>query len=263
MPSRKSVHLSLRSFGVTAALLSCMLPAPLAQAAVPSASVQVTGLSGTRLAGPKTVSLKQSSFVLKTAATSKTCTVAQGTPLAALMQSGITHAIKDFGNCSRNPLDSAMLFVDSVRGLAGTGMQGWSYKVNNRAGTAGAADPNGPFGSGTVRHGSRILWFWCTYDPTTYACQRNLEVVGPTMISAGSRFTVSVLAFDDAGTSIPAADVNVTVGSSLSAVTNATGKVRFTAPRAKGTYSVNAVDARVGVEGAFRPAAFTELVRVF
>lgn len=263
MPSPMPSRLPLRGAALAVSLLPLALFAAEAGASAPTATVQITGLSGNRLVGPKSVTLKQSSFVLRAGSASKTCNVAQGTPLAGLMQSGVTHVIKDFGSCSRNPIDSASLFVDSIRGVSGTGMQGWSYKVGNRAGTAGAADPNGPFGSGQVRSGSRILWFWCTYDPTTYACQRTLGIAAPSMVRAGARMKVTVHAYDDAGSPIPAADVLVTVGRSVSAVTGSDGTATVNAPTSRGVQSINAVDNRVGIEGSFRPAAFTESLRVY
>ena len=54
------------------------------------------------------------------------------------------------------------------------GRDGWVYKVGNRSGSAGAADPGGSFGTGrTLRGGERVLWFWCVKDRRD-ACQRTL-----------------------------------------------------------------------------------------
>ena len=42
------------------------------------------------------------------------------------------------------PRDGGGLFVESIRGDANRGQNGWVYKVGRRAATAGAADPGGP-----------------------------------------------------------------------------------------------------------------------
>lgn len=248
---------------VVAASVLAGFAAPADAAAPPSVSVQVTGLGATRIAGPRTVSPVSFTRTVGSAPSARNCRISQSTPLAALRALGASFVVKDFGKCSLNIVDSASLFVDSIAGLAGTGMQGWSYKVNNRAGTAGAADPNGPFGSGPLRSGSRVLWFWCTYDPTTYACQGNLVVTAPTMVGRGRRFTVEVREYDDAGRSKPAVGVRVKVEGAGEATTGYTGKVVFTAPSAKGIIDIDATEGRVVAAGAGRPAAFTFKTVVF
>ena len=42
-----------------------------------------------------------------------------------------------------------------------SGQSGWVYSVDGKTGTAGAADPGGPFGSGTLRGSQKVLWYWC------------------------------------------------------------------------------------------------------
>ena len=229
-----------------------------AVAAAPLVQLQVVGKSGI-LAGPKKVSAVSFTTVVGSGSKRRNCTVAGGTPLAALKASGITFGIKDFGACSRNIIDSASLYVDSVRSLAGTGMQGWSYKVNNSAGTAGAADPSGPFGAGLLKPNARVLWFWCVYDPTTYACQRNLVITAPAKASLGKPFTVSVKACDDSNSCSAAANVRVSLNGGQSVVTASSGTVTFTASAA-GKYAVTASDAASG--NPRRPDAFSESVTV-
>lgn len=93
------------------------------------------------------------------------CAVAAGTPLAALLAlrriGGPSIKLRDYGSCSRRAVDGASLFVYQVGSERNRGQDGWVYQVNGRLGTAGAADPSGPFGSGLLRGGQRLLWFWC------------------------------------------------------------------------------------------------------
>ncbi|MCV5639324.1 hypothetical protein OFN49_31050, partial [Escherichia coli] len=69
------------------------------------------------------------------------CTAPQGTALAALAgvrrAGGPTFALT--GGCG------ASLYVRRIGAHAARGYEGWVYKVGNRAATAGAADPGGPF----------------------------------------------------------------------------------------------------------------------
>ena len=250
------------SLSLATAASSSFAP-PAVAASGPSVSVQLTGLGATRTAGPKTVSAASFTRSVGTASAARTCRIASGTPLAALRALGVTFVVKDFGRCSLNVIDSASLFVDSVRGVAGTGMQGWSYKVNNRAGSAGAADPKGPFGSGALRSGSKVLWFWCRYDPQTYACQPNLVIVAPTRVGRARTFTVEVREYDDAGKAKPAADALVRIPGVGEATTGPTGKVSFTALKTVGAMEVKAVEGRMFVSGGGRPEAFPARVTVY
>jgi hypothetical protein len=245
-------------FAAAAIAVSSAFSAGTAIAAAPSVQLQVVGKSAI-LAGPKKVTASSFTTNVGSGSRRRSCTVAAGTPLAAIKAAGITVGIKDFGACSRKAADSASLYVDSIRSVAGTGMQGWSYKVDNRAGTAGAADPSGPFGSGLIKSGSRVLWFWCVYDPTTYACQRNLVITAPARGSVGVPLTVSVKACDDSGACIAASNVRVSIDGSESVVTSNAGTASFT-PAAAGKHVVTAADASSGV--ARRPDAFSESVTV-
>ncbi len=93
------------------------------------------------------------------------CGVAAGTPLAALAAlhriDGPAFTLRDYGSCSRNAVNSTSLFVTSIAGVRNSGQSGWVYSVDGKTGTAGAADPGGPFGSGTLRGSQKVLWYWC------------------------------------------------------------------------------------------------------
>jgi len=138
-------------------------------------------------------------------------------------------------------------------------MEGWSYKVDNRAGTAGAADPAGPFGAGMLKPNSRVLWFWCVYDPTTYACQRNLVISSPTTAHVGKAFTVSIKACDDSNSCIAAKSVRVSLDGGQSVVTTSSGTASLTAAAA-GKHVITATEASTG--SPRRPDAFGESISV-
>jgi hypothetical protein len=143
---------------------------------------------------------------------SRKCTIAEGTPLAALKATGIVFHVKDYAKCSTKPSASAGLFLDRILTTSNTGSSGWTFKVNNRAGTAGSADASGPFGTGPLANGDKVVWFWCVFD-ANWACQRNLAISVPTAASPGSTITVTVTAVDDFGVAIPASRAKVTAGS--------------------------------------------------
>ena len=177
------------------------------------------------------------------------CAVASGTPLAALVRSkpgGL--GLRDFGACSQRGADGGGLFVRSIRGQANKGKDGWVYKVGRRAATAGAADPSGPFGSGRLRTGRRVTWFYCVL--ANRSCQRTLELAA--VAEGAGVVRVTVRAYDDEGRSIPAAGATVSGGGASSAA-GADGVARLTLP--PGPVRLHARQA-----GAIR--SFTERVTV-
>jgi len=222
-----------------------------ASAAGPKVSTVIANRIGI-VFGPKTT--EAHSFVTEVGSTKRRCQVAQGTPLAALKGTGVFFHLKDFGRCSMSTSASAGLFLDKLVDTTNTGTSGWTFKVNNRAGTAGAADPAGPFGSGSLVTGDKIIWFWCVFD-ADWACQRNLVLVAPTTASAGSSLSVSVRAYDDAGMWIPAVGARVSVGTAK-VVTGVSGTVSIKAPDTPGSYLIKAVDATGSSRGGQRAPSF-------
>src|SRR4051812_18784822 len=164
----------------------------------------------------------------------KRCAIASRTPLAALVRSHPGHiGLRDFGSCSRDPRDATQLFVRSIRHDKNKGRRGWEYKVGRKAGTTGAADPSGPFGTGRrLRSGQRVVWFYCVLR--TGGCQRTLAV-RVTPDAAG--LTVKVVGYDDHGHAITVDGATVKAGGA-SAVTGADGRARLPLP--SGTYRVYA-----------------------
>ena len=124
------------------------------------------------LAGPERVALKA-----RTARVGgKRCSIGRATPLSVLAGTGVSFSLKDYGACSRRARDAGSLYVRKIGPDRERGRDGWVYKVGRRAGSAGAADPAGSFGTGRrLRAGQRVLWFWCVKDAAD-SCQRTLEV---------------------------------------------------------------------------------------
>ena len=105
----------------------------------------------------------------------KRCAVPAGTPLAALLAAdragGPAVRVADYGSCSRRAADAGGLYVTQVGRDRRSGQAGWVYAVDGRVASAGAADPTGPFGSGRLRRGQRVVWFWCS---SASRCQRSV-----------------------------------------------------------------------------------------
>jgi len=152
------------------------------------------------------------------------CVVGRGTPLAALARSRSGRLrVRDFGSCSRRRArDGGALFVSGIGLVFNRGQDGWVYKVGRRLGTAGAADPSGPFGRGLLRGGSRVVWFYCRITGAT--CQRTLAVRGRSL--GGGQVRVAVVSYDDEARKRPEQGAAVTLGGAR-AVTGAAGLALF------------------------------------
>ena len=159
----------------------------------------------------------------------RTCRVGAGTPLAALLRSRVGPlGVRDYGRCGARAVDAGGLFVFRLGADRNAGADGWVYKVGNRLATAGAADPDGPFGRGRLRRPSEVTWFYCRMDATG-SCQRTLAVT-PRVVAAGT-VEVTVRAYSDAGHAIAGAGATVHLGAA-SAVADEAGLARFEAVRA-------------------------------
>lgn len=153
------------------------------------------------------------------------CAVAGATPLAALVRSRVARLrLLDFGSCSGRARAGGGLFVSAIGGDRSRGQAGWVYKVGPRVGTAGAADPRGPFGRGRLRAGARVLWFYCL---RAGACQRTLSVI-PDVDDSGA-VVVRVRAHDDEGRAVPAGGATVRAGG-VSATADGEGVARLALP---------------------------------
>jgi hypothetical protein len=186
-------------------------------------------------------------------ASGRRCRVGASTPLAALVRAlrptRLDYHVRDFGHCSpRRPGASGQLFVDRVGSDRNKGQNGWFYKVSQRAGSAGAADPSGPFGNGRLHEGARVLWFYCLFDVRASSCQRSLSLRPEARAGrAGGLLRVSVRGYDNDARPRGEQGVTVTLGSA-SALTDSGGKATLTLP-ARGTYLLEA--AKPGTIPAF------------
>src|SRR3954447_21634533 len=122
------------------------------------------------------------------------CAAGSRTALAALVRSKPGRIrVRDFGSCSHHVRDASGLYVSAIGREAERGHGGWVYKVGHKAATAGAADPAGPFGSGRLRAGQRVLWFYCVRASN---CQRTLSLRAR---PEGGSLAVTVTGYEDAG----------------------------------------------------------------
>jgi hypothetical protein len=220
-----------------AATLAAVAPAA-AGAAGPRVHVMVVGRSDLLLA-PRTVAAR----AVTVRASGKRCGVAAGTPLAALAGArragGPSFAVRDFGGaCTRSARDGGALFVTRVGPNRNRGRNGWTYKVGARSGTAGAADPAGPFGSGRLRPGARVTWFWCRLARSG-SCQRTLAVSARSTVARGGRLRVVVRGYDDFGHGRRIRGARVRLGG-RSAVTGPHGVAWLRAPSRSGRVRLTA-----------------------
>ncbi len=159
------------------------------------------------------------------------CALGRATPLSALAGTGISFRLVDYGACSRRARDAGSLYVRQVGRDRARGRDGWVYKVGRRSGSAGAADPAGPFGTGRLlAAGQQVLWFWCVKDPRD-ACQRTLETSSANAVAPGAALAVTVRGYDEAGKGVAIAGATVRLGDAT-AVTGADGVATITAPAA-------------------------------
>lgn len=143
------------------------------------------------------------------------CAVAARTPLAALLDSRLKVALRDYGACGKRAAAASGLYVRGVAGERAQGADGWVYKRGHRAPPSGAADL-------ASRTRGRILWFWCRMGKA--GCQRTLETTALADVgTAGQDLDVRVRAYDDQGKGVPAAGSTVTVGHDAAAVADADG----------------------------------------
>jgi hypothetical protein len=183
---------SARRIALLAALLVSAAAVAPAEAAGPRVRAMVVSKSGNVVAGVKAIRLD--------AFRHRGCRIGRGLPLGVLEFLGVSYRTR--GGC-----DS--LYVFQAAGARASGRRGWVYKVGTRNGTAGASDPSGPFGSGRIRSGSEVVWFWCR---RALDCQRTLKVTGERRVRVGRTLRVRVRGYDDFGRSRVIRGARVTVG---------------------------------------------------
>ena len=213
----------MRRFGLLLAAALALVPAGVASARV-KVDVMVVGKSAV-LAVPKRVAVPERTVRVA----GRRCAVPSRTPLSALVATKLPYKLTDYGACSRRVRDAGSLYVRSVSGERAQGTDGWVYKVGRRAGSGGAADPAGPFGTGRrLRSGADVLWFWCVKDAGD-SCQRTLEVRPGGPVTPGAPLRVVVRGYDDNGDGVPVEGATVRLGDQL-ALSAADGSATLVAP---------------------------------
>ena len=201
-------------------LAGAVLAAP-ATASAASVDVMVVGKREV-LVPAHAVTLKARSATVS----GRRCALGKATPLSVLAGAGVPFSLRDYGSCSRRARDAGSLYVQKVGPDGARGRDGWVYKVGNRSGSAGAADPGGSFGTGrTLRGGDRVLWFWCVKDRRD-ACQRTLAT---TAHATSGEVHVVVRGFDEQGRGKPVAGATVRLGGKT-ATTGSDGSATLAAP---------------------------------
>jgi hypothetical protein len=215
-------------------LAGAVLAAPAAAEGRAKVHVMVVGKSAV-LAGPERVALKSRTAPVG----GKRCSIGRATPLSVLAGTDVSFSLEDYGACSGRARDAGALYVRKIGPDRERGRDGWVYKVGRRAGSAGAADPSGSFGTGRLlRAGQRVLWFWCVKDAAD-SCQRTLAATpSGKRVAPGGPLSVTVRGYDDNGDGVRVAGALVRLGESA-ALTGADGVATLTAPAA-GTYRLRA-----------------------
>jgi len=229
-PPIRAGLLAAAALGTAAAAV----PEPtVAGAAAPRVRVAVVGPGGQVLA-PTTLRTVPET---RARVGARTCRVPSASPLGALVRTGRSLTITGDGSCT-----PSAFYVTAVDGRRARGREGWVYKVGTRAGTAGAADPSGPFGTGRrLRSGDRVLWFWCRLG--TGGCQRTLAVR-----RAGRGGRLRVVGHDDRGRPRRIAGAIVTVRS------RRTGRRAFGRTDGRGEVRIRGMDASRGLVASARRA---------
>ncbi len=228
----------MRRIALLLALGAVAAAPPAAADARAKVRVMVVGKSAV-LAGPQRVALKARTALVA----GRRCSIGRATPLSVLAGTGVPFRLRDYGACSSRARDAGSLYVSRIGPDRESGTDGWVYKVGRRAGSGGAADPAGSFGTGRLlRAGQRVLWFWCVKDAAD-SCQRTLEVTpARTRAAPGEALSVTVRGYDDSGAGVPVEGAVVNLGES-SALTGAGGVATVMAPAA-GVHRAAGVQAR-------------------
>jgi hypothetical protein len=233
-PTRASRRLVVS--GLALGALASPVPAQAARKA-PTVEQMVVFKSGR--ARVKTVKASR----LRVKVGSRRRSVRTGTPLAALERSRPGRiGLRSFGG---------QLYVRSIASNRARGQSGWLYKVGNKLASAGAADPSGPFGSGLLRTGQRVTWYYGSLQGENGPRTLTLKVAaGPTPGTATAR----VRSYDDEGRGRAEAGLAVKVSGGESATTTADGSAVVAATAGQRTFTARK-------SGSIRSFPVTAVVR--
>lgn len=226
------------------ALIAVLLALPAAEAvAAPTADLMVVGRAGV-LRDAAEVRLAQRSVRVDGG---RRCAIGARTPLGVLAGARLRLGIRDYASCGTSARDAGGLYVRQIGRERERGRAGWVYKVGTRNGTTAAGDPAGPFGSGGLRRGVRVLWFWCELGAD--GCQRTLDVrPARRAVVAGAPVTVTVRGHDDDGRGVPVEGARVRLGSAA-AVTGPDGRAVLEMPAGRRRVELRAT--RTGMVRSF------------
>ena len=100
-------------------------------------------------------------------------------------------------------------FLNSVAGITPPPTAFWAFKIGQTLAPQG-------LGSTPVNSLSRVLVYYTTFDPVTFATEPTLGISAQAQASPGDTVTVTVKKFDDAGTGTPAVGARLVVNGSPS-----------------------------------------------
>ena len=122
-----------------------------------------------------TVTLESGKFNITAANSGKTYTVGRQTALGALDATGTAYTVDD-----SYYREYGSLFLNSVRGRAGTGTKGWMYQVNGESPAVGA-------NTYALANGDEVVFFWSEGMSSTPATSSDIVPIRVTIpASAGS-----------------------------------------------------------------------------
>lgn len=125
----------------------------------------------------------------------------------------------------------AGFFLNSVVGISGNSSAYWAVKVDQRLTQVG-------IGSAVVTPSSKVLIYYTTFDPVTFATKPTLGITtSDTKVGKGGSVTFTVKAYDDAGAATTAANAWVWVNGVAS---RADGNGQVTVRLSEGRYAVRA-----------------------
>jgi hypothetical protein len=151
------------------------------------------------------------------------------TPLGALI-TATTNASVPLGLQWFDPYG---FFINSIDGRAGTPTKGWAFKIGQTLSAVGAD-------AVTATSKAKYLFYYTTYDPVTFATQPTLGISdNASKVKKGSKLTVKVRSYDDAGKATLQSGAQIYVGGVKAGVTGAKGTARVTLTT-KGRFQVRA-----------------------
>jgi hypothetical protein len=158
--------------------------------------------------------------------------LAQPTVLGALITATKNHDIA----LGLQWFDCCGFFVNSIDGVPGDATHFWAVKVGHALAPLGA-------GSTPAVAGQKVLFYYTSFDPVTFATEPTLSLsASKQILHHRGKVTFRVTGYDDAGAGTAVAGANIWRKGRIVAHTNAKGKATLRFHR-RGTYPVRATSA--------------------